>query len=342
MVAWTLHENLCRIEPRMKRRVLFASMTAAGLLPSRAGAQQKTIMPVIGFLASRGPDEDPQLAVAFRRGLKEAGYVEGQNVAIEYRYADNQYDRLPALAADLVRLQVTVIVANGPASQAAKAATSTIPIVFTAGFDPVEVGLVASLNRPGGNITGITILDVQLGSKRLELLHELVPTGAVFAGLVNPSDPARAQITSSGLQEAAQSLGLQLHVLQAGAERDFDAMFLRLRELGAAGLVIGGEPFFNGHGGQLGALALQHSVPAIFQFRSFAAAGGLASYGASLTAMYRQAATYVSQVLRGAKPANLPVQQPTNFELIINTKTAKSLGVVIPPSILARVDEAIE
>src|SRR5271165_5986835 len=214
---------------------------------------QQPGMPVIGFLGTRASGDDPQLLTAFRRGLKEAGYVEGQNVAIEYRFAENQYDRLPALAADLVRRQVAVIAANGRAAQAAKEATTTIPIAFVAGFDPVEVGLVASLNRPGGNITGVSILDVELGPKRLELLHELVPAATSIAALVNPTDPARAETTSKELQAAAHSLGLQLHILHASTERDFDTVFARFVQLGAGGLVIGGEPFFNSRSQQLGA-----------------------------------------------------------------------------------------
>lgn len=305
--------------------------------PLTALAQQPAV-PVIGFIGTRAPDEDPQLAAAFGEGLKDAGYVDGQNVAIEYRFAENQYDRLPALAADLVRRQVAVITANGPAAQAAKAATATIPIVFTAGFDPVEVGLVASLSRPGGNVTGITIIDVQLGPKRLELLHELVPTATVVAALVNPSDPARAAKTAETLQAAAHSLGLQLHILNASIDREFDAVFASLAKLQAGGLVIGGQPFFNSRSEQLGALSLRHAVPTIFQFRSFTAAGGLASFGASITAMYRQAGGYVGRILAGAKPADLPVQQPTAFEMIINLKTAKTLGLAVSQSMLARAE----
>jgi putative ABC transport system substrate-binding protein len=237
---------------------------------------------------------------------------------------------------------VAVITANGPAAQAAKAATATIPIVFTAGFDPVEVGLVASLNRPGGNVTGITIIDVQLGPKRLELLHELVPAATVVAGLVNPSDPARAEKTSETLQAAAHTLGLEFHVLNASVDGEFDAVFASLAKLRAGGLVIGGQPFFNSRSEQLGALSFRHAVPTIFQFRAFTAAGGLASFGASITAMYRRAGAYVGRILAGAKPADLPVQQPTKFELVVNLKTAKALGLTVPQSLVARADEVIE
>src|SRR6476619_2835737 len=325
----------------MKRREFITLLGGATAWPLAAHAQQSA-MPVIGFLGTRAPGDDPHLLAAFRRGLKEAGYIEGQDVAIEYRFAENQYDRLPALAADLVRHQVAVIAANGFAAQTAKAATATIPIVFTAGFDPVEVGLVASLNQPGGNITGVSILDVELGPKRLELLHELVPTANIIAVLVNPTDPARAESTSKELQAAAQTLGLQLHVLHASADRDFDTVFARLVELRAGGLVIGGEPFFNSRSEQLGALTIRHAVPAIYQLRAFAGAGGLVSYGGSLTDAYRLVGVYTGQILKGEKPANLPVQRATKVEMIINLKTAKMLGLTVPQSLLGRADEVIE
>ena len=296
-------------------------------------------MPVIGFLGSRAPDEDPELLAAFRQGLQESEYVEGRNAKIEYRFANNRYDQLPALAADLVR---PVIVANGPAARAAKAATATIPIVFAAGFDPVEAGLVASPNRPGGNLTGVTILDVELGPKRLELLHELIPTTTVIAALVNPSDPARAEITSRTLQAAAHTLGLKLHVLHASTDDDFEAVFTGLTSLKADGLVIGGEPFFNSRSGQLGALTFRHAVPAIYQLREFAAAGGLVSYGANLSDAYRLTGIYTGRVLKGAKPADLAVQQSTKVELIINMKTAKALGISVPLPLSGRADEVIE
>ncbi|GAC1421054.1 MAG: ABC transporter substrate-binding protein [Burkholderiaceae bacterium] len=268
--------------------------------------------------------------------------MDGQNVAMEYRFADNQYDRLPTLAADLVRRRVAVIVANGRAAQAAKETTATTPIAFVAGFDPVEVGIVASMNRPGGNITGVSILDVELGPKRLELLHQLVPNAKIIAVLVNPSDPARAETTSKELEMAAQTLGLQLHVLYASTDRDFDTVFARLVELRAGGLVIGGEPFFNSRIEQLGALTLRHAVPAIYQLRGFAAAGGLVSYGGSLTDAYRLVGVYTGRILKGDKPAELPVQQSTKVELVINLKTAKTLGLTVPPPLLGRADDVIE
>ena len=325
----------------MRRRGFIALLGgAAATWPLAAPAQQA--MPVVGFLGTRASGDDPQLLIAFRRGLKEAGYIEGETVAVEYRFAENQYDRLPALAADLVRRAVTVIAANGAAAQAAKAATTTIPIVFTAGFDPVEVGLVASLSRPGGNITGNTIQDVELGPKRLEMLRVLVPAATVIAALVNPADPTRAETTVRGLEAAAQSLGVRLSVLHASTDRDLDTAFASLAGLRADGLVIGGEPFFNSRSAQLGALAVRHGIPTIYQFRSFAAAGGLASYGASLTEAYRQMGVYAGRVLKGEKPSDLPVQQATKLELVINLKSAKALGLTIPPPLLSSADEVIE
>jgi putative ABC transport system substrate-binding protein len=305
-----------------------------------ARAQQPAI-PVIGYLNSRGARDDPHLLAAFRGGLKEMGYVEGQNVAIEYRFAESQDNRLPALAADLVRRHVTVIAANGLAAQAAKAATATIPIVFTAGFDPVEVGLVASMSRPGGNITGVSIMDVELGPKRLELLHALVPTATVVAVLVNPADPVRAETITRSMQAAARNLGLQLEVLHASSDRDFDGVLASVVRLRAGGLVIGGDPFFNSRSERLGSLTLRHEVPTIYQLHAFASSGGLVSYGANLTDSYRLTGVYTGRILRGDKPGDLPIQRATNVELVINLKTAKALGLTIPQSLLARADEVI-
>jgi putative ABC transport system substrate-binding protein len=327
----------------VRRREFITLLGGAAAAWPVAARGQQAAMTVIGFLGTRASGDDPHLLAAFRWGLKEAGYIEGQNVAIEYRFAENQYDRLTPLAADLVRRQVTVIAANGHAAQAAKAATTTIPIVFTAGFDPVEVGLVASLNHPGGNITGVSILDVELGPKRLELLHELVPAATSFAVLVNPTDPARAETTSKELQAAAYSLGLQkLHVLHASTDRDFDTVFATLVQLRAGGLVIGGEPFFNSRSEQLGELTTRHGVPTVYQLRTFAVAGGLASYGASLSDSYREMGVYTGRILKGEKPADLPVQQATKVELIINLKTAGALGITVPLALLGRADEVIE
>ena len=326
----------------MDRRTFIGSI-AGGLLvvPLVARAQQPAI-PVVGFLNTRAAGDDPHLLAAFRQGLKEVGYVEDQNVAIEYRFAESQDDRLPALTADLVRRHVAVIEANGLAAQKAKAATATIPIVFTAGFDPVEVGLVASMSRPGGNITGVSILDVELGPKRLELLHALVPTVTIIAVLVNPADPARAETITRNMQAAARNLRLQLQILHASTDRDFDTVFASLIQLRAGGLVIGGDPFFNSRSEQLGTLTLRHAVPTIFQFRTFAAAGGLVSYGANLTDAYHLAGVYAGRILHGEKPGNLPIQRATKVELVINLKTAKAFGVTIPQSLLARADEMIE
>jgi len=305
-----------------------------------AARAQQAAMPVVGFLAGGAPDTDAIRVRAFRQGLSEIGHVEGTNVAIEYRWA--QYDRCPALAADLVRRQVSVIVAidTSPAL-AAKAATKLIPIVFRVGSDPVVVGLVASLNRPGSNLTGVTNLALEVGSKRLELLHEVVPTATVMALLVNPISPF-AEALSRDAQAAARSLGLQLHFLHASAEHDIDPVFATLVRLRAHGLVIGTDAFFNTRIGQLGALALQHAVPTVYQFRDFAAAGGLMSYGPSFSDGYRQVGIYTGRILNGEKPADLPVQQSTKVELVINLKTAKALGLTFPITLLGRADEVIE
>jgi putative ABC transport system substrate-binding protein len=300
-------------------------------------------MPVMGFLNARAPDEAPQLLAAFRRGLKDTGFVEGQNVAIEYRFAGNHNERLPALAADLVHRQVTVIAAaTTPAALAAKAATTAIPIVFEMGGDPVRLGLVASLNRPGGNVTGATQLNVEIAPKRLELLHELVPTASIMARLVNPANPAIADVQSSEVLAAAHTLGLELHVLNASTERDFDAVFANLIQLRAGGLVIDSDPLFTGRQEQLAALAARYAVPAVYENREFAAAGGLLSYGGSLTDAYRLAGVYAARILKGEKPGELPVQQSTKVELFLNLKTAKALGITVPLTLLGRADEVIE
>jgi putative ABC transport system substrate-binding protein len=298
-------------------------------------------MPVIGFLNSRARGEDPHLLAAFHQGLKEAGYVEGRNVAIEYRFAEGQNDRLPALAADLVRRQVAVIAANGPAVVAAKAATTRIPIVFSVGLDPVALGLVASLNRPGGNVTGVTAMFDEVGPKRLELLHELVPTATVIALLLNPAYPS-TENQSRDLQAAARTLGLQLHVLHASSERDFDTVFASMAQMRADALVIGNDPFFNSRSESLAALSVRHAMPTIFQNREFAAAGGLVSYGTSLADTYRQVGAYTGRILNGEKPADLPVQRATKIDLIINLKTAKALGLTVPLPLIGRADEVIE
>jgi putative ABC transport system substrate-binding protein len=323
-----------------RRRFLTLLGSAAATWPVAARGQQPA-MPVIGWFSGTSAQGYNAQLTAFQQGLQGAGYREGQNVAIEYRWADDQNDRLPELAADLVRRRVIVIAAIGiPAALAAKAATTTIPIVFEMGADPVALGLVASLNRPGGNITGVTSLNVEVGPKRLELLHEVVPTATTIAFLVNPTNP-NAEIMSRDLQAAARSLGLQLHVLHASAERDFDTVFASLAQLQAGGLVIGTDSFIVSRREQLAALTLRHAMPAIFQYREFAAAGGLMSYGGS-TESHRQVGVYTGRIAKGEKPADLPVQQSTKVELIVNLKTAKALGLTIPLALLGRADEVIE
>ena len=302
---------------------------------------QQAAIPVIGFLNSGSPGPYAHNVRAFHQGLREAGFVEGRNVAIEYRWAEDQYDRLPAFAADLVRRQVTVIFANGPAALLAKAATTTVPIVFATAVDPVAVGLVGSLNRPGGNLTGVTTLNVEVGPKQLELLHELVPTATIIAALINPTGPG-AENQTRDLPTAARALGLQLHVLHARTERDFDAAFANLLQLRAGALVIGQDAFFSSRSEQLAALTLRHAVPAMHPLREFAAAGGLMSYGGSFADAYRLVGVYTGRILKGEKPSDLPVQQATKVQLIINLKTAKALGLTFPLTLLGRADEVIE
>ena len=316
---------------------------AAASWPVGARAEQQAT-PVIGFLGSESADRYGDRLSAFRQGLSESGYVESRNVAIEFRWAGGHNDQLPALAADLVRRQVSVIAVLGgiPGALAAKAAaTTTTPIVFLTGGDPVQLGLVASLNRPGGNLTGVTTLGGEVEPKRLELLHELVPTATVIAILVNPTNPLTETILRD-VQAAARTLGLQLHVMQASTQRDFDTVFAILVELRAGGLVVGGDTFFIARSKQLGTLAAGHAVPTIFQYREFAAAGGLMSYGNNPMDMHRLVGVYTGRILAGAKPADLPVQQATKVELILNLKTAKALGLEVPPTLIARADEVIE
>jgi len=323
----------------VRRRQFIAGLGVA--LTSRGARAQQPSIPVIGFLNSASHDRYIASLQAFHRGLAESDYVEGRNVIIEYRWAEGRYDRLPAMAADLVRRQVNLISANGPAVPAVKAATSTIPIVFTAGFDPVELGLVTSLNRPGGNLTGVSILNTELGPKRLELLHEVVPNAKVMALLSNSANP-NADILSQNLHAGARALGLQLHVLHANTEFDFEPVFTRLAELRVGALVIGNDPFFTTRAELLAALTLRNAMPTIYQYREFAAGGGLMSYGGSLIDTYYKAGLYAGRILKGDKPADLPVQQSTKVELIINLRTAKSLGFAVPLALLARADEVIE
>jgi putative ABC transport system substrate-binding protein len=326
----------------MNRRELLLLLGCAVAAPHALRAQQKAMMPVIGFLGSGATTAFAPFLAAFRHGLEEAGYVEGQNVAIEYRWAEGHYDRLPALAADLVGRKVEVIAAGSTtAIQAAKSATSMIPIVFVGGGDPVRSGLVASLARPGNNLTGVSIMASELMPKRLELLSDLVPQTRLVALLVNPNNPIAERIMQD-VQEAAHVKGMQLQVLKASDESEINAAFATVVESHARGLVVGADAVFDYRRQQLVALAARHAVPTVYFAREFVAAGGLISYGTSLTGAYHQAGIYVGKVLNGAKPADLPVQQPTTFELVVNLKTATALGLTVPPSILARADEVIE
>ena len=325
----------------MRRRELLLMATAVMVAPA-VRAQQKA-MPVIGLLGGASPvGPFAQFVVAFRQGLSETGWVEGQNVSIEYRWAEGHYDRLPALAADLIARKVDVILAVGDEpAHAAKSATSTIPIVFLIGADPIVSGLVGSLARPGANLTGVTFMMAELTPKRLELLSELVPGAGLIALLVNPNN-VNAERNMQDAQDAARAKEVQLPILKAGTEREIDDAFAALVQLHADALLVAADPFFGSRREQLVAQAARHAVPAIYFADEFAAAGGLISYGSSVTGTYRQAGAYAGQILKGAKPADLPVQQPTTFQLVVNLKTAKALGLTVPPAILARADEVIE
>jgi putative tryptophan/tyrosine transport system substrate-binding protein len=326
----------------MKRREFITLVGGAGVAwPLTARAQQPS-MPVIGFLNGSSPEGYARMVAAFRQGLKETGYVEGQNVAIEYRWAEGHLDRLPALAADLVRRQVAVIAATStPANLMAKNATSTIPIIFTTGSDPVRFGLVTNLARPSGNVTGVTQMSVEILPKRIELAHELVPTATVIAVLVNPTDPL-ADFEARDAQAAALTLGLKLQVLRASTEAEINDAFTAVVEMRAGVFVVATSVFFNGRIEQMAALATRHLVPTIYEYRQFVTAGGLISYGPELTESYRLAGVYTGRILNGEKPAELPVQQATRVELFINLKTAKALGLTVPLSLLGRADEVIE
>jgi ABC-type uncharacterized transport system substrate-binding protein len=327
----------------MNRRAFITLIGGTAAAWPRAARAQQPAMPVIGFLSSASPGRDAGRLAAFRQGLGETGCVEGRNVAIEYRWADEDIDRLPALAADLVARRVALIGVAGQVRGvlAAKAATSVIPIVFLTGADPVALGLVASLNRPGGNLTGITTLSVELEPKRLELLHDVLPAAASLGALLNRTNP-NAELQSKALQPAAQKLGRKLQFFNAGSEHDLEAIFSSAREQQIGGLVIATDGLFISRGELLGALAQRHALPAVFQFQAFAAAGGLMSYGGSLAELYRQSGIYAGRILKGERPGDLPVQQVTKVELIVNLRTAKALGLDVPRTLIARADEVIE
>jgi putative ABC transport system substrate-binding protein len=323
----------------MRRRTFIAALGGAAAWPLAARAQQPA-MPVIGFLNSASPGPFALLLSAFHEGLKDGGYVEGKNVTVEYRWANGQYDRLPALAADLVRRRVTVIAATGgtTTAQAAKAATTTIPILFIAGADPVGDGLVSSFNRPGGNVTGVSVYTSELALKRLELLRELVPKATKIALLVNPENAVDSQDAQNMMQRA----GLPLITLSARVETDLEREFVNASRQGAQALLVSADPFFNSRRTQLVALAARYAVPAAYPWSEYAKAGGLMSYGTSIPGAYRQIGQYVTRILKGAKPADMPVEQPTKFEFFVNLKTAKTLGIDVPTSLLLRADEVIE
>jgi ABC-type uncharacterized transport system substrate-binding protein len=327
----------------VKRREFIRLLGGAAAAWPVTALAQGSARPVVGYLGPGSAVSDAFRVTAFRQGLSEAGFVEGQNVTVDYRWAEEHYDRLPEMATDLVNRHVAVIVATStPAALAAKAATTTVPIIFETAADPVKLGFVASLNRPGGNVTGVTQLGEEVLPKRLELLHELLPSARVMALLINPADPVLAEPQTRVVLSAAKTFGLELHVLRASTERDFDAVFAKLIELRAGGLVIGGSNVFTGHIDQLAALTVRHAVPAIYQRREFAGAGGLMSYGSSISDTHRIVGLYTGRILKGDNPANLPVQQASKVELYINFKTAKAFGLTVPLPLLGRADEVIE
>jgi len=324
----------------MRRREFITLLGAAGAWPLVARAQQK---PTIGFLNSGSANAYPDRIIAFHQGLRQLGYVEGENIAVDYRWALGEYERLPALAAELVERRVSVLIATGgePAALAAKSATSTIPIVFAIGGDPIKLGLVASYNRPGGNATGANILAAEMDGKRLGLLHELIPNAARVGLLLNPNFPAYPTQLNE-LQRAATIIGLQVEVLRANTDGEIDAAFEIASRKRVGALILAASPFFDTRRDKLVALATGHALPTVYHFREFAVAGGLMSYGVSIPHIYRQVGVYAGRILSGENPANLPVQQPTTFELVVNLKTAKTLGIEVPPTLLARADEVIE
>ena len=326
----------------MRRREFIAGLGTAAAWPLASLAQQRAV-PVIGVLGTTSPDKSVPSLSGFRQGLKAAGFNEGENVAIEYRWAEGNYDRLPALAAELAHLPVNVIVAiDGlPSTLAARASTTTVPIVFLTGADPIQYGLVSSLSRPGGNLTGVLTVNAELVPKRFEMAHEIMPTATTIGFLVNPSSPLSPTMIADALA-AGRAIGVQVHTVNASAEDDFDKVFATLAELRARVLVIGADPFFNSRSEQLASVALRHGVAAVYQYREFAAAGGLMSYGPDIIDQARQVGTYAGRILKGAKPSDLPVQLNTKVELILNLKTARALGLTVPLTLLARADEVIE
>jgi putative tryptophan/tyrosine transport system substrate-binding protein len=328
----------------MRRREFISLICCAAVTWPLGARAQQSAMPVVGYLDVGSPEGSASIAAAFRRGLARTGQVEGRNVAIEYRWADGHNDRLPELAADLVRHKVSVIATPGStaAAVAAKATTATIPIIFAIGTDPVAAGLVAALNRPGGNVTGIVTLNAVVGPKRLELLNQVIPAANIVALLINPTNPVLSEPLLRDTQAAARKLGIQLHVVRASSDGEIEAAFAALHELKVSGVVIGSDQFFNSRTRQLAALALQHLLPAVYQYREFTAAGGLISYGANLSEAFELAGVYTGRILNGEKPADLPVQQSTKVELTVNLGTAKALGLTIPPSVLVAAEEVIE
>jgi putative ABC transport system substrate-binding protein len=326
----------------MRRREFIAVVGATAAWPLTARAQSPA-MPLIGFLSSRSPAESAHHTAAFLRGLRETGYIEGQNVAVQYRWAEGKYDRLPALAAELVALPLAALAAPGgtPSALAAKAATASVPIIFLSGDDPVRAGLVVSFNRPGGNVTGVSLISTELGTKRVGLLCELVPTAKVIALFLNPNDPD-AESHRQDVQMAVDRLRRRLIMLHASTETEFDAIFATLAQQGVGAMVVENDPFFDTQRNRLVALAAQYAVPAIYHIREFPAAGGLMSYGASLTEAYHQLGVQTAQILKGSDPRDVPVVRPTRFELVINIKTAKALGLDVPDKLLALADEVIE
>jgi putative ABC transport system substrate-binding protein len=326
----------------MRRRAFITGLGVAATWPLAVRAQQAAV-PVVGYLSSRSPGESAAVAAAFRKGLGEAGFTVGQNVAIEYRWADGHYDRLPALAAELVNLKVAAILAAGgpPSALAAKRATSTIPVVFSAADDPVGLGLVASLSRPGGNVTGMSLFNSDLGAKRLALLHELVPSAGFVAYLTNPANPS-VKLEVKAVQEAAKTFGLDLLIIDASTDQEIERAFARLTEQHIGAVIVAGEPFFDSRRAAIVELAAKNAIPASYSWRENVALGGLLSYGTTISESYRNSGIYCGRILRGEKPADLPVMQPTKFEMAINLKTARTLGLNVPPTLLTAADEVIE